>query len=601
MAKKEDSERSDLYMCYVCLEDQTERIPRLLSCHHSFCEHCITKLVKSGKIECPTCRHVTSVEENDVTKLSMNFMLLKIKDHIEKVASNKNSVCQMCKTNTADKRCKDCTHLLCVDCIEKHNKFKGFKDHQILSVCPNHEEGVITHVCVQCLKQVCSLCIFNDHSSHTDDVVPFDEGIKDIKARINVLQSEVERKLVSLKRTKKKHEEKWVEAKKQQSEVEVLYNSYARKTREILEVLEKLRANTEEVNKILFTCECDRDRICKLGSLLRNTSMEEDLNILHKYCDIKRNREKDLELTCNQSFKLMEVPDKIWERIDEGPTVFWQRAKLYYKTTQMSTLGIKRPTRIQRMKPDMAVIIDVSMGVVVSISNTGALQSAGFLPHSAKREDIQFFQEKKDVTTNKMFLFVQQQNRLMRYNYPGCTDVEVFKPNIKTLTRFCVLDKKLLVLFDGSLKRLYKYSTDNNEAKRMDNGFEVDDFTVLPSSGIYVITDSNTNKLILHDGNSIIAHDKNKFFCRPTICTTCPFGILVAHKGGDCIKLVTYQDEVFEYHSVKEEEGVKAVVSMEYDYPYLWIAEDDSQGYCCIKCYLFSSMLDFDLIRQTHQ
>ena len=55
MEEVEDTKSTDLYICHVCLEDQTERSPRLLSCHHSFCEPCIKKLVKEEHVACPTC------------------------------------------------------------------------------------------------------------------------------------------------------------------------------------------------------------------------------------------------------------------------------------------------------------------------------------------------------------------------------------------------------------------------------------------------------------------------------------------------------------------------------------------------------------------
>ena len=77
----------DFYLCSVCLDDMTERNPRLLACHHSYCEECLVKLVRRGIIKCPTCRQITHVANNDVTELSKNFQLLGIKERENRLLS----------------------------------------------------------------------------------------------------------------------------------------------------------------------------------------------------------------------------------------------------------------------------------------------------------------------------------------------------------------------------------------------------------------------------------------------------------------------------------------------------------------------------------
>ena len=79
----------DFYICDVCLENMTERNPKVLSCLHNFCTECLIKVMKEGTIECPTCRSKTIVPNGDVTELQVNFMLLKVKEHYDKVLSSK--------------------------------------------------------------------------------------------------------------------------------------------------------------------------------------------------------------------------------------------------------------------------------------------------------------------------------------------------------------------------------------------------------------------------------------------------------------------------------------------------------------------------------
>ena len=122
------SDIPDLYICQVCLEDQTTRNPRLLSCHHSFCEECIQMLVKEGKVECPTCRQVTLVDDEEPVKtLSMNFMLLQMKEQMLKMREemarmvcDQVQTCHECKTSAVCNSCKRCEGLFCGRCLEEH-------------------------------------------------------------------------------------------------------------------------------------------------------------------------------------------------------------------------------------------------------------------------------------------------------------------------------------------------------------------------------------------------------------------------------------------------------------------------------------------------
>ena len=62
-------------ICVVCMEHLLDRNPRFLSCHHSFCQQCLPRLTNNGQVNCPLCRAVTAVPNNDVTKLPTIFQL----------------------------------------------------------------------------------------------------------------------------------------------------------------------------------------------------------------------------------------------------------------------------------------------------------------------------------------------------------------------------------------------------------------------------------------------------------------------------------------------------------------------------------------------
>ena len=66
---------SEGQICSICMSDLVKNNPRLLNCHHSFCEKCIIPLIKNDQVKCPTCRENMVIPNGDVTKLPMNFWL----------------------------------------------------------------------------------------------------------------------------------------------------------------------------------------------------------------------------------------------------------------------------------------------------------------------------------------------------------------------------------------------------------------------------------------------------------------------------------------------------------------------------------------------
>ena len=267
----------------------------------------------------------------------------------------------MCKVNTADKRCKECTYLICPGCLEKHNKIQGFVDHKIVSVCPIHQEGVITHVCVTCVKAVCSLCIFQDHSSHADCVVTFDDGMKEIKQKISEIKVDSETKLSDLANRKKLLEEKLFLCKEQTTQIKDQFDLYVEKSKETFQLLEKLKGNSVEIQNILTACESDRIQICNVASIAQETLKKDDITMLKNYSEIQKTAKENLRLTDITSIDNLDIAQKILLSNSVISSLFCQKAKLVYKETDFDTLGIKQPTRIQTLEKDRAVVFDVLM------------------------------------------------------------------------------------------------------------------------------------------------------------------------------------------------------------------------------------------------
>uniref|UniRef100_A0A1X7SSQ7 RING-type domain-containing protein n=1 Tax=Amphimedon queenslandica TaxID=400682 RepID=A0A1X7SSQ7_AMPQE len=68
--------------CPVCLSHYTN--PKILPCHHSFCQHCLEGLPLDKKNEtyylsCPTCRHNTELPEEGAGAFPVSFQLNDLK------------------------------------------------------------------------------------------------------------------------------------------------------------------------------------------------------------------------------------------------------------------------------------------------------------------------------------------------------------------------------------------------------------------------------------------------------------------------------------------------------------------------------------------
>lgn len=80
------SELVQAFDCAICM-DRLD-VPKLLKCHHSFCENCLDKLIVfkgdgSGTIICPFCNSVTGIDaDKTANDLPSNYQLQTVLDII---------------------------------------------------------------------------------------------------------------------------------------------------------------------------------------------------------------------------------------------------------------------------------------------------------------------------------------------------------------------------------------------------------------------------------------------------------------------------------------------------------------------------------------
>ena len=119
--------------CPVCLDHFTN--PKILPCHHSFCQDCLEGLPLDKKNEtyhlsCPTCRHETEVPEEGVGSFPVAFTLNSLKEMYsltKKTADLSNPQEATCSDHgkPLELFCETCNTIICVTC-----QFRNHKHHE---------------------------------------------------------------------------------------------------------------------------------------------------------------------------------------------------------------------------------------------------------------------------------------------------------------------------------------------------------------------------------------------------------------------------------------------------------------------------------------
>ena len=116
--------------CPVCLDHYTN--PKILPCHHSFCEHCLEGVPLDKKNEtyylsCPTCRHCTELPEEGAGAFPVAFHLNNLKEMYsltKKTADLSNPQEATCSDHGKPFEffCETCDTVICSHCSVRNHK-----------------------------------------------------------------------------------------------------------------------------------------------------------------------------------------------------------------------------------------------------------------------------------------------------------------------------------------------------------------------------------------------------------------------------------------------------------------------------------------------
>ncbi|XP_070554997.1 tripartite motif-containing protein 2-like [Ptychodera flava] len=178
----------DFLTCPICLEQYHN--PKVLPCHHSFCQLCLEKLVsKTRTLNCPTChccQRSVQLLGDGVAGLDSNFFMNSmfeiVKKRTGKVSDQSERKCEFCEETEASVVCVDCEQYYCDVCREKfHKKLKQAATHEVWTAeeykkgkskrqtvngtenCKIHPQNEMKYYCDTCRIPICSECTIIDH------------------------------------------------------------------------------------------------------------------------------------------------------------------------------------------------------------------------------------------------------------------------------------------------------------------------------------------------------------------------------------------------------------------------------------------------------
>ena len=581
----------DLYTCEVCLENMLDRNPRLLSCHHSFCSDCLVKLTKNGSILCPTCREETAVPNNDTNMLKANFMLQKMKEHLDKIHASKSSLCQLCRAEPAQLKCQECSQLLCKDCSHKHNKVKKFRNHKIYELCKKHPDVIITNVCMKCAEPACSNCVINEHLDHESEVDTYDEGIETMRKELKQDEGKLDVLIESANKLRKGHKVNTAKIKDSISKVkdiEAYYRNKLYEATETLKVLEGIASDGdstidkyEEKVKEWITAKHS------IPKILDNLKQGDFLN----YSMLKKKLDNILKEELN---RIKYDPPVI--KIEDPRT----RTMLNLTTTMKADVYLKEPKFIKEVRcpknetwrqpysisstdNDCVLICDWSKSYITCAYSSDKPTTTIPAVHDKVR----------DACVYQGYLYTAYKDCVSKRTYNnGNTGEEVkLKPNIKDIYSMGVNDKCMYIL-SNTEHSVVEFNLNTNITREVVINLKSPvKLNVIQKEGCvkYCVSCYGTHSVMVYDDTWNLlftlggpgSEDGQLRYPWGVTCTS--EGILVADQNNQQISQFSFEG-TFMKHILSKKDGIGYPKGIAFNSPYLWLTQRSNTVKCFKIC-----------------
>jgi len=154
--------------CPICYDhyNDKDKIPRILSCGHTFCQHCLMDLRTSNILTCPTCRTYFSP---DVKQLIKNFTIL---DYLN----------------------NEKAQILMQQIEQKESGTEETKTQKApeIQYCVRHPQKKCKYFCENDQILICSKCIVADHKGHRVSDIGETRTVKVFQRRAQILKKKID-------------------------------------------------------------------------------------------------------------------------------------------------------------------------------------------------------------------------------------------------------------------------------------------------------------------------------------------------------------------------------------------------------------------------
>ena len=564
-----DSDVPDIYSCADCLEHLQDRNPRFLSCYHSFCQQCLQKLTKDRQLSCPSCRAITAVPNNDVTKLTMNFQLVQIMEREKELKEQKQTHfsgqnCQFWGKENAICKCGDCNQFLCEGCETKHKKMNMFRNHVILKLCQKHYDG-ISHICMKCVQAVCVKCIVLDHADHEDKVTEYQGGIGQLKSSLEETKRKLRERRNVIEQRQNEADSKTTDVNKEQMKLERRRNALVKEIEQIdhdlLDLNEKERKCDEDV-KIYKELKDKFDVSCRSVDELLQSSLDQIISSFSKQNMLA-------EKILNETEKM-----NIQFKMDLNEELKWLKKPILENTFDiLGNFQMKFLSSIKLLQPDLFVYSDLDTNRFVVFDNKGAV--------------IRSFEGQKehgkvtcvDVYKNRLYL-AQEKHITCLYNFNTSKErIFASTPKIRKMCRMAVATDNVLICTDYDESKVYEYNTEDDTTKMLLKGLNNPSYISVdhtPQGTRYILTLKTPGVNIYNQFWQLLTTIKQDIH-EPWDTAPCPGGFLLVGHGSNKITLYSYTGDLVRTVLTKQD-GLYGPTCLTLKPPFLWVGQSIGIG-----------------------
>ena len=618
----------DLFECSVCFNDMLDRSPRSLRCLHSFCTECLQQLINNNKINCPTCREVTELKTNDVKELKVNFNLYQMKEQMEgqkeqeqkkqPPGTKTKSLCQICHQTEALYKCKDCPHLLCGQCKNRHGNIEDFKLHSVFDLCQTHDEG-ITHLCKQCVLPLCTKCLLLDHTEHTSHFVKYDKGTEELQNNARVIQDKIK---AGTEAADKIHEDVTSKFKKM-TEIE---NACQAQKNHLID-------KQKEEDEILRQKVAELEAACKDRKKLLEQNVKETEEIIRETANKKKQSTELTELYKKERNECTVAAASL-DSIINSKSGFCDRYKKITQKADQCMVNIKKvfdeeftmpPIVMTYSSPGESVNLTPSVNKLMNLKVKQTLLTINKSDEINGTWGIAFIEDDVLLATDTIpyhVIRLDLKGRVVNWHYPQDTEEEVdsvcvynnhiyisqsntitvipqyhqqnivYNLDIESMWGILVKDKSTIFISQAENPgNIYKYDTVHDTTEVVVEGLKWPSYMskMYTKEGYkYIISEMEGNCIkvynssweLLHSFGSKGTGDGQFGKHSPMATTLTDMGtILVADQGNHRISHFTIEGQ-FLSHVATKDDGIVVPIGLCYKHPYLWVTAGDENVRC---------------------